>query len=266
MNLNLNTIGTLSGGGGFDTGYTAILDRAGVRTFDIPTEAQLVKQNALYKVIKQLPLDWFYVSLNNIGLNFGRLNWVNPATFELTGSPTWTSNQGVKSVSSSYFDTGWAFSDGIAFEKDSGSAFGWVFTEGNDAKAVMGAILSGPDRTIGLSTRDASNRVTQYAINAGAANAGANNSMPSDLGLHLSNRVDSGNQTHYRNNIVTATAATTSITPTDIDVSLLARNFNGTRDSHFVRDVSIFGAGAGLDAGERAALYNACASYVAAPE
>jgi hypothetical protein len=261
-----------SGGGGFSAQaeYDAIIARAGVRSFDTPSAAQQIKQTILLSSLKTsgvlAKLDWLYLTLNNIGLNFARLNWVAPSTFEFTGTPTWTSNQGIKSVASSYADTTWAFSDGVNYTQNSGCCFGWVFTDGNDSKAIMGAILSGPDRTMTIISRDGSNRCGQYALNSGTGSGGPVSSMPSDLGLHIVNRVDSANQTHYRNNVQTATAAAASVAPTDVDVSLLARNFNGTRDSHFVRDCSIFGAGAGLTSDERTALYNACNTYVTTPE
>lgn len=255
-------------GGGQNAYWTALKAQAELEMITLPSLAQQVKLNTLLSSIDSvLPLlDWLYITLNNTTSDFYRLNVVAPSTFKLTGTPTKTSNQGVKSDGTTYLDTGWDYGNRINYSQNNGCAFAWVFTDGNDAKATMGAILSGTDRTISLATRDASNRVAQYGINSASANAGANGTMTADTGLHIVNRVDSGNQTHYRNNIQTATSASASITPSNIDVSLLARNFNGVRDSHFLRDISIFGCGSGLNADQRNTLYNGLLNYVNSPE
>lgn len=253
--------------------YAAILARAVSRGFTAPSAAQQIKQKDFLRSLKAggvlQVLDWLYITLNNVGIDFGRINCIAPTTFELidgVSTPTWTSNQGVKSGGANYLDTTWDYGNRINYSQDSCCAFAWVFTDGSDGTSPMGGILSAADRTINFQTRDASNRVAGIALNSGTVTAGSGGTLTSDNGLHLINRVDSANQTHYKNNVQTATSAVASLAPTGIDISLLARNLNGTRASFFIRDVSIFGAGAGLNSAQRTVLYNACATYVATPE
>ena len=268
MNKKINW--WLGSGVSIEAEYAAILARASSRGFAAPSAAQQIKQKDFLRSLKAggvlQVLDWLYITLNNVGVDFGRINCVAPTTFETTGSPTWTSNQGVKSAASSFLNTTWLYANRINYSQNSGCVFAYVFTDGNDGAAAIGSLASGTDRMITLQTRDASNRVAGVAINAGAHTTGSGGTLTSDVGLHLVNRVDSGNQTHYRNNVQTATGAVASITPTDQAVYLLARNLAGVAGSFFIRDISIFGCGAGLNSAQRTVLYNACATYVATPE
>lgn len=261
------------GGVSVEAEYAAILARAASRGFTAPSAAQQLKQKELLRALKEggvlQVLDWLYITLNNVGLNFGRINCVAPTTFEAidgVSTPTWTSNQGVKSGGANYLNTTWLYANRINYSQNSGCVFAWVFTDGNDGASAIGSLASGTDRMISMQTRDAANRMAGAAINAAAQASGAGGSMTTDNGLHLINRVDSANQTHYKNNVQTVTSATASIVPTDQAVYLLARNLAGVAGSFFTRDISIFGCGAGLNAAQRLALYNACATYVAAPE
>lgn len=263
------------GGGGtpININYQAILDRATVRGYTQPTQAQQLKQNLLLTTLINAgvyqKLDWLYVTLNNVGLNFGRLNWVNPATFELvsSGTVTHTSNQGVKSDGSSYLDTTWDYNNRINYSQNSACFFAWIFTNGNDGRSVISGNTGVGDRTLNFTTRDGGNRCLQFVVNGPSAITGAGGSMTADDGLQLIQRSDASTVTHYRNDAQTATSgASTSLAPTAIDINLLCRNFGGARDLFFVRDVSVFGCGAGLSAAERTALYNAVAAYVSSPQ
>lgn len=255
-------------GSSYTSEYQAVLDRATALGYTAPSAGQKTKQDTLIAALKTATiwddLDWLYITLNDVSLNFGRINWISPSSYALTGSPTFTSNQGVKSNGSTYLDTTWDFGNATKMSQNDSSYFVWVFTDGNDGKCAIGSIKSGTDRTVQLITRDASNRCGYAGINTATGIVGAGSSLTSDNGLHLIARTDANTMVHYKNTSQTATGASTSISPVANDVYLLARNFNGTADTHFLRDCSVFGAGKNL-VPKITSLYNAINTYVSNP-
>jgi len=88
-------------GGGFTAEYKAILDRATVLGYPLPTIAQQVKDNELVKAMIAggiwSRLDRFYNHFtDNNASQFSTLNWINPLVSQATlfNSPTFTNKLG----------------------------------------------------------------------------------------------------------------------------------------------------------------------------
>ncbi len=105
------------GGNRFHPYYRAILNRALSLGYTLPSSSQQALQNrlVLHLVNNGIwnKLDLLYIFATNAGSNFSRINWITPASFELTAvnSPTFTSNVGwTGNGTSAYLDTGWVAS------------------------------------------------------------------------------------------------------------------------------------------------------------
>lgn len=89
-----------SSGGGFDSGYQAILSKGTSLGYALPSASQQTKQNTLFQALAPC---WslmriFYVFATDGDSDYATLNWVDPNSFQASkvSSPTFTTNQGFK--------------------------------------------------------------------------------------------------------------------------------------------------------------------------
>ncbi len=116
MNTNLKDWYWRAGGGpSYTSEYQAVLDRATALTITAPSDAQKVKQNTFLAALKTagvyIKLDLLYVFANDVTGNFWKLNWITPASYQITepgGALTKTSNVGVNGNGTTiYAQTSW---------------------------------------------------------------------------------------------------------------------------------------------------------------
>jgi hypothetical protein len=125
----------VSGGGGFDSDYQAVLDYATSLGRTLPSSACQVIQNELVLDLKAdgiLPeLDNFGVFANDGKSDFSRIDWIRKAEYTLGNTPTFTAKQGwTGDGTSSYVDLGVTMDSGVNFDflNSTGSFGGWSFT------------------------------------------------------------------------------------------------------------------------------------------
>lgn len=94
----------------YSSEYQAVLDRATALGYSHPSSAQKTKQDTFLQALKTAgifsELDLLYVTANDVTGNFWKLNWITPASYEITepaGALTKTSNSGVASNGSSTY-------------------------------------------------------------------------------------------------------------------------------------------------------------------
>lgn len=155
----LNPLGIYS----FTTEYQAVIARAGVRSFTVPTISDQVLDNQMMRRLKLEGIlsimDAFYWTANSVQ-DFGRLNWKTPASNEITliSSPTFTANQGFTgNGTSSYLNTNFTPSTGTNYTQNGASVGLFITDESQSAGLDLGSISTGPLR-LSLTVRAATNQ------------------------------------------------------------------------------------------------------------
>jgi len=152
----------------YEDEYQAILDRATILGYTLPSDAVKLKQNTLLTSLKSTgvwaKLDVFYVFAQDGGSAFGTLNWKNPNANQstLVNSPTFVSNGGLMgNGTSSYIDTNFNPST-QAVQYTLNNASRYFFTHAiSGVSALDGIMGSNNNRMIRTS-------VTSQRINSGA--------------------------------------------------------------------------------------------------
>src|SRR3990167_8825353 len=109
--------------------YQAVLDYATAQSYTLPSSGQQILQNTLMVDLVASGafalLDFFHVPANDGSENFGKINWINPGSFDLTNpnACTWAADSGYSSTGSpDYLDSNFTpSSQGINFVQDSAS-------------------------------------------------------------------------------------------------------------------------------------------------
>lgn len=153
----------------FDADYQAVLNRATVLGYTLPTASQRIKQNTLLLALKAggiwTKLDVLYIFANDGGSDFGTLNWKAPTLNQATliNSPTFTSNQGFTgNGTSSYINTNFNPAIGTNnYVLNNASRNIFVRTQSVSASTLDGVSSGNSNASVGVNT-------TLLRINQGA--------------------------------------------------------------------------------------------------
>jgi hypothetical protein len=101
--------GSISGGGGFDADYQAVLDYATTQGYTLPSAGQQILQNQLVLDLKDggiwSKLDTFGVFATDGDSDFALIDWIRLTDYTAVNSPTFTTDEGFTSNgTSSYID------------------------------------------------------------------------------------------------------------------------------------------------------------------
>jgi hypothetical protein len=252
--------------GTFDADYQAILDRGTALGYTLPSPAQQQKQNQLVLDLKAsniwTSLDILYVPATDGDSDFATINWITPASFQLTkvNSPTFTTNIGFTGNGSSmYLNTGWAPNPNtVHFALNDNCAFAHL---NHTSSAIPTSFDFGFKNTasgrILLKGGSLSNHT--YADNATGTGVGGPTSTPQ--GFFQVQRTASNVQRLLKNaSQVGSTNSNASDTISTRNCYLLCLNENGTAANFTDGTISFFGIGSSLSAKE-SDLYTAWNTY-----
>jgi hypothetical protein len=124
--------GSISGGGGFDADYQAVLDYATTQGYTLPSSGQQALQNQLVVDLKDggiwSKLDTFGVFATDGDSDFALIDWIRLTDYTAINSPTFTTNGGFTgNGTSSYIDTNYNPStSGVNYTLNNAGRFYWV--------------------------------------------------------------------------------------------------------------------------------------------
>lgn len=137
----------LSGGGGFDVDYQAVLNYATTQGYTLPSDSQKTLQNQLVLGLKSAgiwsKLDTFANFATDGDSNYALIDWKRLTQYTAVNSPTFTTNQGFKGNGiSSYIDTNFnAVTQGVNYTQNNASRYVFMFlasgTGALDGKSVV---------------------------------------------------------------------------------------------------------------------------------
>ena len=252
----LSTSGQASDGADFSNETTALVAAMTSR----PTEARIALINTLINSLKtagvwaKLDVLWIPAAHDS---QAGRLNWKSPSTFTLAevSSPTFTADRGYTgNGTSSYLTTGWIPStNGVNYVRDNASLFAWSRTSALIAAGIFGGGTAATFRIMPRSTGD----FFGYLANDGTSRGPANTD---GTGFYGWSRTGATATQPYKNGVaqgaVDATASTT--------IPAGQANLLRTNSVFSSAEIAVAAAGAGMDATENLALYNALQTYMTA--
>jgi len=261
----LTSHGMTNSGLNFNGEYQAVLDYAESQGFTLPNESQQLKQNDLVGALVNEgiweDLDVFYVFANNGSSNFGRINWIDPGTFNAIETsegpdvilPTWNSNQGYTGTqigfSYGFLTTGYNALAGNNFSQSNGSIFVWTY---NNLTAVGDRDIGFRDNLTGFRpdwgsiNPSTSGTLAQYTLLSTGFTT-FTSSVTGSAGFNHLARISGSQISFYKNGALLATQNSNLAT---VDVTTLELNIlnggAGGAGGHSLRTVSIGGAGAAL--------------------
>ena len=157
----------LSGGGGFDSDYQAVLDFATSEGDTLPSESQQNLQNNLLKSLKTLgiwdKLDSFAMFATDGDVGFSLIDWKRLVKMTAVNSPTFTTDEGFTgNGTSSRINSGLA-PDGLGNYKLNAASFGvFVKTQGKNNEYLAGS----GNNTRMRAVRSSLNRISSDNINS----------------------------------------------------------------------------------------------------
>ena len=250
-------VGSISGGGGFDADYQAVLNYATTQGYTLPSTGQQTLQNQLVVDLKTdgiwSKLDTFGVFATDGDSDFALIDWIRLSDYTAINSPTFTINQGFTgNGTSSYIDTNFQPINGTNYAQN--SAHFMVYCYANDSASTYygGALDTTPSviRSLNFGGRDGSNRFSTVAINSTSSDVTATNSVLDDTGFNLITRTNLTTVKAYKNSTLIGTFTnSSSLTSYQLarNIFLLARNLNGAVNSFATRKLSIIGIGNDVD-------------------
>jgi hypothetical protein len=206
----------------FDPDYQAVITRAISLGYTLPSFTQQVRQNSLMLALKHAGifylLDALYIFANDGSKEFGTINWKSATTAQatITGSPTWTSNQGFGSVGTNtdYITTGTIT---FANYTQNTASWGWYQHTGlvtSDKVLLSGTLSNTSIVAYDNSVNQATARCNQSALTNTAFNTEQNFQSSSFYSI---NRTAAASLTTYKNGVsqTVSTQASVSVTATD---------------------------------------------------
>lgn len=162
----------------FTAEYQAVLDRAMVLGYTMPTYAQQRQQNQIIVSEKDTGLwqarDIFYLPSNNGSPEFGILNWKNPNLLPLVrvSSPTFTINRGFKGDgASSFLRTNYTPDGTMNYKLNDAHRSAWLYTVDTTAIAIDG--LDGNNGNRMVTVNSSVQRINATGTLNAAVNLGA---------------------------------------------------------------------------------------------
>jgi hypothetical protein len=248
----------------FNSDYQAILDRATVLGYTLPSVGQQTKQNQLVLDLKADGawdlLDVLYIYLNDGSGGFGTLNWKSPTLYQTTlvNSPTFTSNIGFNgNGTTSYLNLNWnPATNGINYTLNSACFFAYVYDDQglND----LSGSLSGSNG-IFLRPKNPTNTTANRINDGGNMTVASTNS----IGLHSMARTGSTARAFYKNGVSGGSDSQVSTAIPSLNLFLGAYSNGGTPALFNTRQWSCFGAGSGSI--NQVNLYSILNAYLSAP-
>jgi len=243
--------------------YQAILDRATVLGYALPSAGVRTLQNTLVKALidggvwAKLDHLKIYAGSNS---DFSLINWKTPANFLSTkvNSPTYGATFGFQGgVANEYLETGFIPSGSLNYKQNDACYFLYRKTESTvgQVQNYMGAFDGSNSALIGS---NGSNNYELYmnSVGSGSVNYGSGGTV----GLTLLNRNNSSNYDVWLNNSNLATVSTSSSGIPTNEFLTCKTNVTGSSNAQW----SMEGAGAALTSGQIATLTNSFATYLAA--
>jgi hypothetical protein len=250
------------GGASFNSEYQAILDRATVLGYALPSAGVRTLQNTL---VKDLVDGGVWAKLDHLKIyagsnaDFSLINWITPANFLSTkvNSPTYGATFGFQGgVANEYLETGFIPSGSLNYKQNDASYFLYRKTESTlgQPQNYMGAFDGLNSALIG------SNGTNNYETYMNSGGVTGNYGSGGTVGLALLNRNNSSNYDVWLNGSNLATVATSSSGIPTNEFLTCKTNVTGSSNAQW----SMEGAGAALTSGQIATLTNSFATYLAA--
>ena len=225
-----------------------------------PPVARVALIDALVRALKSAGvwarLDCLYV-LAAHDAQAARLNWVGAANdLAAVNSPVFTTDRGYAGDgATAYLDTGWVFPAGY---QNSAHLMAWSRSSGASASFVM---IGNANAVISL--RRSSDEQDFARVNSSTSAARASTDAS---GMFVAARTGSlaADFAFYRNGAVVAVTGATASEAPDTSYPLRILGRNGSIPGFTDRQIAAASAGAGLSAGEVAALHAALSTYLAA--
>jgi hypothetical protein len=242
--------------------YQAILDRATVLGYALPSAGVRTLQNTLVKALidggvwAKLDHLKIYAGSNS---DFSLINWITPANFLSTkvNSPTYGAAYGFQGdASTAHLQTGFTPSGSLNYKQNDASYFLYRKTESTlgQTQNYMGAYDVNNSALIGSY---GSNNYETY-MNSGTASG--NYGSGGTVGLALLNRNNSSNYDVWLNGSNLATVSTSSSGIPTVEFLTCKTNVTDSSNAQW----SMEGAGAALTSGQIATLTNSFATYLSA--
>jgi hypothetical protein len=257
----LATFGFLGGGGSLELEYQAILDRAIVLGYALPTNSVQTLQNTL---VKDLVDGGVWAKLDHLKIyagsnaDFSLINWITPANFLSTkvNSPTYGYAYGFKGdAGSAHLQTGFTPSGLLNYKLNDACYFRY-----KKSAATLGQIQNymgayGVSDSTYLGSFNPQNYNTACNDNAGGGifTAGTN-----ELSLQLLNRTNSASYQLWENGVNIQTINNNSIAIPTSEFLTCKISITGSSDA----EISCEGAGAALTSGQITILNNSFNTYI----
>jgi len=249
----------------FNGYYQAIIDYAKSQAYVLPTEAQQIVQN---DVVNNLvaqgiwdDLDVFYVFANNGSSDFGRINWINPGTFNAVETstglqtilPTWASNQGYTGTqlgfSYGFLRTFYNALTGTNFSQTDGSMFVYTYNNlalpnGKDVGFKDNLVDFRPDWG-SINTLNGVGNATYSLISTSPLPFSS--SVGSSIGFSHVARISNSQIQFFKNGTLlnTANSNLATVDVVTLELYFLSGGASGS-GGHSKRTVSVGGAGASI--------------------
>lgn len=186
-----------------------------------------------------------------------RLNWVaNAWNLAAVNSPAFTVDRGYAgNATTSYLDSGFkpGVSAGLAAQNDCHVGV-WPRTESAVTVADIG------NSGTFIFPRTTGGNINTRVMDGSTASV----AVPGSVGHFVASRSGAGGYARYRNGASVGDAAVASAAPAGANLLIGARGNTGSADFHSARQIAAAHCGAGLSAGQVAALHAALATYLAA--
>lgn len=243
--------------------YQNILNYAISQGWALPSPAQQIVQNNLIQALISSgifdQLDALYVLANDGGVDFSKINWINPGSNNLlpigTTLPTFSLNDGwLSSVDQTgYLDTQYTFSGISKLSQTDACAFAWVYSAASGPVIGHAGTAGANELTLRLLNQNiTSNRLMTTTTTSGNVNL-------SGTGLIAGYSLASSSQKYYKNAGLISSETISSQGPDILNPVALFRSQNTYANAG--QGVSIFGFGKNIDS-LHITLYNELNTYI----
>lgn len=238
----------------YDANYQAVLDKAILEGFTLPSDEEKLIQNQLMIDLKSsgayAKADTIYVPATTSSSDFARIDWKNPTRLAtLFNAPAFVSSKGFQGGGTAYIDTNFnPATNGVNYTQNNASRY--VFM---DTASGTGALDGRPEASINNMLRTSS---TQHRINQGTSNlTGGSYSFNSTKGMKSIHRTDSTNVELF-NDTTQESRTATSAAMTSSNQLILRSGAN-----YGAHTISFYMCGASMVA-ENTAIVNAVTTYL----
>lgn len=215
----------------FTTEYQAVIDRAVVLTYSLPSDYGQQCGNGLLRALKAdgiwATLDVFWVPINDGSSQFGTINWVTPASHQITliNSPTWSALVGYTgNGTNSYVNMNYIPSSaGVNFTLNDAGFGGYCSASGGTfISHLIPSVASRNALSIPAVAGTATLNINGNTVKSGTANGG--------IGFWHALRTASNVMQLYKDGVQIINSNEASSARPSVTMYAGARNNNGTAD------------------------------------